>query len=224
MSGQLDRSTLGLATAGLSLRPDEAPVHGVAVGLVSANDDPDKLGRVKLTLPWLDDNFESDWTRVVMLGAGPNSGAVWLPQVHDEVLVAFDHGDMRRPFVIGGLWNGQDKPPLGDGLLDNGSVKRRGFVSRNGHKIVFFDGDNDAGIALLTSDQKCKVSLNQSGTKIHIASDGTIEIESTQDLTIKSSAGISIEADGQLKLKGSGGVKIDGSSGVDIDGATITLN
>lgn len=224
VSGQLDRSMLGLATAGLSLRPDESPVHGVAIALVTNNDDPQELGRVKIKLPWLADGYESDWTRVASLGAGPDSGAVWLPQVNDEVLVAFDHGDMRRPYVIGSLWNGQDKPPLGDGLFDNGSVKRRGFVSRKGHKIVLFDDDGDSGIALISAGGGYKVALNESDTKIHLKSDGTIEIESTQDVTIKSSAGISIEADGQLKLKGSGGVKIDGSSGVDIDGATITLN
>ena len=131
---------------------------------------------------------------------------------------------MRRPYVIGSLWNGQDKPPLGNGLFDNGSVKRRGFVSRKGHKIVLFDDDGDSGIALISAGGGYKLALNESDTKIHLKSDGTIEIESTQDVTIKSSAGISIEADGQLKLKGSGGVKIDGSSGVDIDGATITLN
>jgi uncharacterized protein involved in type VI secretion and phage assembly len=224
VSGQLDRSMLGLTTAGLSVRPDEAPVHGVAIGLVTANDDPDELGRVKLKLPWLADDYESDWVRVASLGAGPDSGAVWLPQVGDEVLVAFDHGDMRRPFVLGGLWNGQDKPPLGDGLFDNGSVKRRGFISRLGHKIVLFDDTGDSGMALISAGGGYKVSLNETATKIHIKSDGTIEIESTQDLTIKSSAGISIEADGQLQLKGSGGVKIDGSSSVDIDGAQITLN
>jgi uncharacterized protein involved in type VI secretion and phage assembly len=224
VSGQLDRSMLGLTTAGLSMRPDESPINGVAIGLVTANDDPDELGRVKLKLPWLADGYESTWVRVVSLGAGPDSGAVWLPQVNDEVLVAFDHGDMRRPFVLGGLWNGQDKPPLGDGLFDNGSVKRRGFVSRKGHKIVLFDDDGDSGIALISAGGDYKIALNESDTKIHIKSGGTILIESTQDLTIKSSAGISIEADGQLKLKGTGGVKIEGSSGVDIDGTPITLN
>jgi uncharacterized protein involved in type VI secretion and phage assembly len=225
VSGQLDRSTLGLTTAGLSMRPDESPVNGVAIGLVTANDDPDKLGRVKLKLPWLADGYESTWVRIVSLGAGPNSGAVWLPEVNDEVLVAFDHGDMRRPFVLGGLWNGQDKPLLGDGLVDsgNGVVKRRGFVSRKGHKFVFFDDPNDSGIALISSNGDYKLALNESATKIHIKSGGTIEIESTQDITIKSSAGISLEADGQLKLKGSA-VKIEGSAGVDIDGTPITLN
>ncbi len=224
VSGHLDRSMLGLTTSGLSLRPDEAPVHGVAVGLVTANDDPQKLGRVKVELPWLADQHESDWVRIVSLGAGPESGAIWLPEVHDEVLVAFDHGDMRRPFVLGGLWNGQDKPLLGDGLFNNGAVTRRGFMSRKGHKVVFFDTKEESGIALISAGGGYKLSLNETDTKIHIKSDGTIEIESTQDLTIKSSAGISIEATGQLKLKGSGGVKIDGSSSVDIDGAQITLN
>lgn len=224
VSGHLDRSLLGLATTGLSLRPDEAPVNGVAIGVVTDNNDPESLGRVKVKLPWLAEGYESSWARVAAPGASSGAGVVWLPAVGDEVLLAFDHGDMRRPFVLGGLWNGSDKPPLGDGLFDSGKVKRAGFVSRTGHKVVIFDDAGKSGIALITSDDGYKVSLNETDTRIHIKSNGTVEIESSQDVTIKSSAGISIEASGQLQLKGSGGVKIDGSSSVDIDGAQITLN
>jgi phage baseplate assembly protein gpV len=169
------------------------------VALVTQNDDT--LGRVKLKFPWMADNFETDWVRVASLGAGPRTGAVWLPQVDDEVLVAFEFGDFRRPYVVGGLWNGIDKPPLGDGLFDNGSVKRRGFVSRKGHRMVFLDGDGDEGIAILSSKDKLKIALKESATEIHVKSDGTIVIESTGALTIKGSADVSSRPGG-LTLKG----------------------
>jgi uncharacterized protein involved in type VI secretion and phage assembly len=198
-------------------------VPGVASAIVASLDDPQKLGRVQVNFDWMPDAPNGFWAPVAAPMAGAKRGAFFMPEIGDEVLVAFDHGDMRRPFVLGGLWNGQDKPPLGDGLFDNGAVKRRGFVSRKGHKIVLFDDDGDSGIALISSSGDYKLALNESATKIHIKSGGTIEIESTQDITIKSSAGISLEADGQLKLKGST-VKIEGSGPVDIDGAVITLN
>jgi uncharacterized protein involved in type VI secretion and phage assembly len=223
VSGRLDRSVLGLATAGTGSRGAESRIYGVVVALVTNNTDPDGLGRLKLKFPWLGDDYESDWARLVQLGAGPDSGAVFLPEVNDEVLVAFEHGDVSRPYVVGGLWNGRDKPRLGDGLTDNGKVKRRGFVSRKGHRVILLDSDDKSGIALLSADSKLKLSLNQTRTEIHVKSDGTIVIESTGNLSIKSSANVDVEASGNLTLKGSGVVKIQGAS-VDIDGTPITLN
>jgi uncharacterized protein involved in type VI secretion and phage assembly len=222
VSGRLDRSLLALAGA-VNGTAGRTSINGVVVAIVTANDDPEMLGRVKLRFPWLSDDYESDWTRMVQLGAGPDSGAVFLPEVNDEVLVAFEFGDIRRPYVVGSLWNGVDTPRLGDSLFDNGRVKRRGFVSRRGHRAIFFDADGDSGIALLTSDDKLRISLRESGTEIHVASDGTIVIESQRDLTVKSGANLTVEASGNLTLKGSGGVKIEGAT-VDIDGSPIMLN
>ena len=85
--------------------------HGVYPALVTDNNDPDNLSRVKVKFPWLDSDFESDWARVVAPDAGPERGFYWLPEIDDEVLVAFEHGDMNKPYILGRLWNGQDKPP-----------------------------------------------------------------------------------------------------------------
>jgi phage protein D/phage baseplate assembly protein gpV len=223
VSGRQDRSLLHMSGGG-----EEAVarrrIDGVVVGLVTANDDPEDLGRVKLKFPWLADDYESDWARMVQLGAGPSSGAVFLPEVGDEVLVAFEFGDVRRPYVVGGLWNGVDTPRLGDGLFDNGSVRRRGFVSRRGHRIVLFDDDRKSGIAFLSADDTLRVALNQTETEIHVRSDGTIVVESQGDLTIKGSSNVNVQAAGTLSLKGSGGVTIESGATVDIDGGLITLN
>src|SRR5262245_59351855 len=124
-----------------------------------------------------------------------------LPQIDDEVLVAFEFGDVRRPYVLGGLWNGVDKPPLGDKLFDSGTVKRRGIVSRKGHKLIFFDADDNSGIALISANNKFKVSLNEKTDELHIVSKGKLVIEA-KELEIKVDAGASLEAGGQIKIKG----------------------
>ena len=120
ISGRQDRSLLGLASVGSSNGSASAgghPINGVVVGLVTDNNDPNNGARVKLKFPWLDDNYESDWARITQLGAGPNSGALFVPEVNDEVLVAFEFGDIRRPYVVGSLYNGQDAPNLGERAL-----------------------------------------------------------------------------------------------------------
>jgi hypothetical protein len=159
------------------------------------------------------------------LGAGPDSGALFLPEVNDEVLVAFEFGDVRRPYVVGGLYNGQDKPRLGDGLFDNGKVKRRGFVSRKGHRLVFFDDDGDSGIALLTGDGKIRVALKETGSEIHVYCEGKVQIEAKDAISITSQQGIEVAAKGSLALKGEKGVSIQSGSGmVELKGQTIKLN
>jgi phage protein D len=227
VSGRHERSLLGLTSNGTGGGSGGGgkSIDGVVVAIVTNNDDPDKLARVKLKFPWLADDYESDWARMTQTGAGPDSGAVFLPEVGDEVLVAFEFGDMRRPYVVGGLYNGVDKPRLGDKpLVQGGKVKRRGFISRKGHRAIFLDDQSKSGVAILTGDSKLRIALKETGTEIHVHSDGTIKIDATSDITIKSSAGVSIEANGQLSLKGQGGVKIQSGAVVDIDGSMIQLN
>ena len=207
------------------------------------NNDPNDQARVKLKFPWLDDNYESDWARITQLGAGgKQSGAVWIPEKDDEVLVAFEFGDIRRPYVVGSLYNGQDTPNLGDGLFDNGKVKRRGFISRLGHKFIFFDDDdgNKKGIAFISSDGNLKISLNETNSEIHISSQGKVHVESQQDMTFESGAnlklkaqqGITMEASTSLDLKGGSGATLDGgpqlevkaSGQLKVSGAMVDVN
>jgi Uncharacterized protein conserved in bacteria len=192
------------------------PISGLVIAIVTNNDDPNQLGRVKLKFPWLSDSFESDWAPVSQLGAGPDSGAVFLPEVGDELLVGFGFGDVRQPYVIGGLYNGVDKPKLGSGLVDNGKIKRRGFVSRKGHKLIFLDGDDKSGIALISSDGKIRIGLKETDGQLHIVCDGKIVIESTGDLKLSSQ--------GSLQLSGQSGVKIESGAMVEVSGQTIKLN
>jgi len=217
VSGRADRSMLGIAggsSVANSGRP--SPINGLVIAIVTDNDDPEDQGRVKLRFPWLSDTFESSWAPVSQLGAGPDSGAVFLPEVDDEVLVGFGFGDIQQPYVIGGLYNGVDKPNLGTDLLDNGKVKRRGFVSRKGHKLVFLDGEAKSGIALISSDGKIRIGLKETDGELHIVCDGKIVIESTGDMKLTSQ--------GSLSLSGSSGVKIESSAVLELSGQMIKLN
>jgi hypothetical protein len=96
-------------------------------------------------------------------------------------------------------------------------------VSRKGHRAALLDADGESGIDVVTSNDKLRITLDETGTEIRIKSDGTIVIEGTGDISIKSSANVSVEASGNLTLKGGAGVKIEGAT-VDIDGTPITLN
>lgn len=225
ISGRQDRSLLSLATSASSngSSSGRSPVSGFAVALVTDNDDPEALGRVRLKFPTFDEDYESDWARVVQLGAGPASGAVFLPEVNDEVLVGFESGDIRRPYVIGGLWNGQDTPPLGDALFDAGRVIRRGFVSRAGHRFVFFDDAGKSGIGLLTADDGIRIALNETDSHLAMRSGGSTSIVSG-DIELSSDGDITIKAGGTLTLEGQGSVKVKAGGTVDIDGAIIELN
>ncbi|MDQ6709646.1 MAG: VgrG-related protein [Candidatus Dormibacteraeota bacterium] len=227
ISGRQDRSLLGLASVGSSNGSPSAggqPINGVVVAVVTDNNDPNNQARVKLKFPWLDDNYESDWARLAQLGAGPNSGALFIPEVNDEVLVAFEHGDVRRPFVVGSLYNGVDTPNLGSGLFDNGKVKRRGFTSRKGHTWLFFDDPNKAGLAFISSDGNLKISLNETNSEIHISSQGKIHLESQQDMTLESKGdlklsaqkNISLEAQSNLDLKATAGATLDGGPQLEV--------
>jgi uncharacterized protein involved in type VI secretion and phage assembly len=229
ISGMQDRSTLGLMSLGATngaAAGGAPPIPGVFIGQVTNNDDPQNLGRVKLKFPWLSDSYESDWARVAFVGAGPNSGVVFLPEVDDEVLCACEFGDLRRVFVLSPLHNGKDKPSLGDGLVDGGKVKRRGIVSRKGHKIVFLDDDSKSGIALLSSDGNLKVSLNETNSEITIHCKGKVTLQTdSDDISIKSGADVTIQAQGNVNVSGSGGVKVDGGSGeVALTGSLVKLN
>ena len=225
VSGQQDRSLLGLVGGGSGAGgASGGGVDGVMIGQVTGVEDPSNLGRVKVKFPTLSADYESDWARVVSAGAGKATGQVFLPDVDDEVLVAFEHGDFRRPYVLGGLWSKPSAPSLGVGLFDKGHSKRQGVVSRSNHRLIFFDADSDSGVAIMTGDKGLRISLNKTKQEIHIHADGSVRIEGTQGVTIKSDQAISLEATGQLTLKGSQGVKIESSGIVDIDGSMIQLN
>lgn len=208
VSGHQNRSLLGMVStvsaAGTTLGAPAAGagVMGLVRGVVDDNADPEKLGRVKVSLPWLDDQHSSAWAPVMQLGAGPESGTMFLPAVHDEVLVGFEHGQVDRPIVVGGLFNGVDKPPAYDLYLDNGAVHRRAIVSRLGHQVALSDDpNNESGIAIVTKDATVAIGLNARDKKLMLTCQGEVEIRSDGEMKL-SGPKITMQADGELVLKG----------------------
>lgn len=232
VSGSQGRSLLDLMSGGSVTPGAPAPIEGVVPAVVTNVTDPDELCRVKVRFPWLSDTYESDWARTVQAGAGRQRGAVVLPEVNDEVLVAFDQGDLRRPYVIGELHNGVDRPLVGPGLVDGGgTVSRRGFVSRTGNALVFFDGTGKEGVAMMTGDKGLRISLNKTGMAIRISSNGAVEITGSRDvkveagtgMTLKAGTTMAIEAGTKLELKAAT-IALDGSGPVQVKGTPIQLN
>lgn len=195
VTGRQERSLYGLAGGG-----GHAPGgFGVVIALVSDANDPAGQGRVRLTFPWLSDEYVSDWARTVQLGAGSSRGGLILPEVGDEVLVAFEQGDPQRPYVLGGLHNGTDLPDAaGPSVIDGGSgaVNRRSLVSRRGHRIDLFDDEGRSdGVTAATGDGKLRVALDAAGSRIDVHSDGTVTVTGTR--------GVVVDAAGdKLELKG----------------------
>ena len=213
VTGRQERSLLGLASGGGQA---DRRLAGVVVAQVSDVNDPQHQGRVKLTYPWLSDTYVSDWARTVQPGAGQDRGAMVVPEVGDEVLAAFELGDIRRPYVVGGLYNGVDTPKPGPiDLVDTGSgeINRRSFVSRRGHRLDFLDQPGQAeGVTIRTADGKLQLLLDATGTKLTVHSDGTVLVEGGQGVTVDA-------ADSTVELKG-GDIKLTGKKGVTIDGGS----
>jgi uncharacterized protein involved in type VI secretion and phage assembly len=230
VSGRQERSTLSL-TGGRTT--PMGPIDGVVPALVDDVDDPDKLCRVRLRFPWMSDDYVSDWSRVLQAGAGNKRGFVVMPEVGDEVLVAFDQGDARRPFVLGGLYNDKDAPETGPGSLLDGTSKainNRLFTSRKGHQLVFVDDDNSLSILLQTEDKKLKIRLDESNSKIVIESGGDLELNADGNITVKATgdlslSGRSVKSEAQSQWSGKGAqVSLEGSGPTSVKGQPIQLN
>jgi phage baseplate assembly protein V len=195
---------------------NDAHLYGVAVGIVSNINDPEGLGRVKTVLPWMTDTVETDWARVATPMAGPGRGIYFRPDVNDEVLVAFEHGNPDMPYVLGGLWNGKDQPPVADPDSTNDV---RMIKSRGGSTIKFSDVTDDAQIHIIDSSGKNTIVIRASDNSITITADGditlqagqgkltltgdSVEITATSGLKIEASQAMDVKATGQLTLKGS---------------------
>ena len=195
---------------------------GVAIGLVTNNKDPDNLARVRLKFPWFSDDDESEWARVVSLMAGNGRGIVFFPEVDDEVLVAFEQGDIRRPFVIGALWNGVDVMP--EEFANDGENNVRFIKSRSGHLIKLDDTEGSEKVEVIDKEAKNSIVIDTAENTITITADKDIVLNAeqgkitlnAQDVEIASSAATKVEAGSDMNLEASGTATIKG--------ATVNIN
>ncbi len=183
--------------------------NGLIIGLVTSLDDPENLGRIKVKYPTLGDK-ESDWARLVMPMAGKKRGTFFRPEVNDEVMVAFEHGDPRRPYILGSLWSKEDEPPPDDGNKTQNNW--RIIQSRSGHIIKFDDTSGGEKIEIIDKDAKRKITIDSSGSKIQIQCDsGNIEVKAASgDISVQG-INVKVNADGNLDLQAKGQVTIKGS-------------
>ena len=183
--------------------------NGILVGIVTDLDDPDTLGRVRVRFPYLGDQL-SYWAKISSPMAGNNRGFFFRPEVEDEVLVAFEMGDPRRPYVLGALWSKVDPPPPDDGKPTENNWR---FIrSRSGHILKFDDTQGSERIEIIDKDNKHKIVIDTSGDKIQILCDtGNIEIKApsgklqieAMDVEIKATASMKLEATGDMTISGS---------------------
>ncbi|MCL4298051.1 MAG: VgrG-related protein [Anaerolineae bacterium] len=158
--------------------------QGLVIGLVTNNQDPNGLGRIKVKYPGLDDLDESPWVRIAAPMAGQNRGFYYLPEINDEVLIAFEQGDVHRPYMLGMLWNGSDKPPEANNAVvgSDGRVNRRLIRSRSGHEISLEDTAEQEKI-VITDKSGNKITMEQNSMSITVK--GNLRIEATGNITIK---------------------------------------
>ncbi len=232
------------------------PIEGFLTGIVTDLNDPEKLGRVKVKFPTLYSNstpFETDWARLTSPYAGDQRGIFFLPEVNDEVLVCFEHGDIQRPVVMGSFWNGKDKPSMAgaaDAAEDN-DIKT--IFTRSGHQITFSDKKGEEKISIIDKSGGNLIIIDTKEQKISIVSDKDVAVEAKKDITLKAdgdvnisgknvnlkaqqgfkaegmqtdvkgSSTLNLETSGQGKLK-SGMLDIDGGTMCNVKGALIKLN
>ena len=198
---------------------------GLVIGIVTDNQDPGNQGRVKVRYPALTSEHASDWARVVSAGAGANRGILFVPEVNDEVLVGFEMGDIHHPYVLGGLWNGQDQPPYAtDKTVQGGKVALRLIQSREGHYLAFLESDDTKGIVISDSSRNT-IALNAQDEQLEIRCSGDALITAKGDISIEAGRNLTLKApQGQVEIQGQMGVKAESSANVDIKGTLINLN
>lgn len=166
--------------------------YGVAPAIVAPfpdnEEDTSQEGRVCLRFPWFDPRMVTKPCRVAQLYAGNGYGTMWRPEVGDEVLVGFVQGDMRDPIVLGGLYNGKDKPFT----HPDSATDQKALVTKAGHRIVFDDKANTVTV------------VTKSGASIVLDGDGkSVTITADQKISLKAKD-IELTADGgDVTVKGS---------------------
>jgi uncharacterized protein involved in type VI secretion and phage assembly len=167
--------------------------YGVVPAIVTKVKDPDGAGRIEISLPSVfGDSDYRCWARQATLFAGNDRGSWFLPDEGDEVLVAFEHGDPSRPYILGGLWNGRDAPP--DTASQDGKTDRKILCSRNGVKITLDDSDGQEKLQLETpGGQKVTLKDGPGAVTIEDSNGNSVKLEAA-GITVTASAKVTVNA------------------------------
>jgi uncharacterized protein involved in type VI secretion and phage assembly len=181
-------------------------IYGVVIGIVEDVEDEDELNRVLISLPWYAEGYRV-WARVCQIYAANGSGSTWIPDPRGEVLVAFLHGDMRWPYVLGALHGPVDKPPV----ARTASTDVRTFLTPSGSELRF---DETNGTVDLRTKSGASINLDEQA--------GTITLESKEEISIKAPS-IAIEGTTDVALKAPK-ITIEATGEVSVSGKPIRLN
>ncbi|MCX7570275.1 phage baseplate assembly protein V [Tumebacillus sp. DT12] len=224
-------------------------INGVMSAVVTNNKDPEKLGRVKLKFPMRQGEEETDWVRIATMMGGVAMGSRFIPEVGDEVLVAFQLGEYKYPYVIGMLWHTEAKPPEDDGK-DKNNLRR--IVSRQGHELTFDDNTEEPKLTVKTkkghileiNDKTDEIKIADSGgqhsititaaskneiviksgeSTLKMNAKGEVELSSVKEIKVKSTQ-VNIEASASMELKASGSLNIKSDGIVSIKGSMVKIN
>jgi phage protein D len=222
ISGEAERSLVDLLTPARTKRWG----NSVVLGVVTNNQDPQNLGRVRVKFPALGDT-EGNWARVCTPGAGKKKGVMMIPQVGDEVVIGFEHDDVNQPFILGSVWNGQDTaadavPPMAQKAGGGGAPKdviEEGSFALQSQKRVLVDAKEELSLA---SDKELVLTIGES--KVTCKKDGTIEITG-KTVKMSGTQGVTIESpQGSVTVKsGPGGTTVSSQGTVSVSGTQVSL-
>lgn len=220
-----DSDLLDLLGFGSEKSETDSKIGGIVVGIVTANEDDEKLGRIKVTFPWHSDDNESDWVRLCAFSAGKDRGTVFVPEIGDEVICAFIHGDINRPICLGALFGTEHTPPLKGGN-DKNNIKK--VKTRSGHEIIFDDDENKESLQIKSKSGHTITFNDEIGNEKIIINDkngvNMIEIDSVKNsMSIKSQLNLDIEAT-NINIKANGTMNIKANALLKINGLPIMLN
>lgn len=216
----------------LSRQDSSSPqrVYGVVVGIVTNNNDAVGLGRIKVRFPWLGDQIESAWCRVATPMAGSGRGFFYIPEIDDEVLIAFEQGDPNVPYMLGALWSTADKPPQSTSdVVEGGKVNKRILRSRSGHEITLCDESGKESILIKDKTGKNSLLIDSAANAMKIAVEGECSIDAhgecviqaREKLQIKSaSSDVSVECI-NFSVKASANCTIQGSAQLNLSSANL---
>jgi uncharacterized protein involved in type VI secretion and phage assembly len=198
---------------------ESAKVNEPVVGVVTDNKDPSKLGRVKVKIPILSADDTTWWCPLVMLGAGKNRGWFFIPEVDDEVLLMFEHGDMHRPVVIGSMWNGKDKPAA----KNPGGNPQRIIKSRAGSKVTFDDKDNK--VIIEDGGGKGRITFDSNANKIIIESlDGDICFQAPKGDMVIAAKSAELKATKDFEMHAGSAMAWGTDSSASVKGQNVTMS
>lgn len=192
---------------------------GVAIAVVTQNKDDSGQSRVKVSYPWYSDERESYWARIAAPMAGKDRGVYFLPEVGDEVLVAFERGDMRFPYVIGALWNGKEPAPESNG---DGANDLRVIKTRKGHKLTFNDGQK--GLVRLELNDGKKLQIDDDGIVMDDGQGNSVKIESRSGaITLQAATSLALKAP-KITIEASGPAEVKAGATLTVKGALVQIN